>query len=125
MKRDLTCPTEEQEQAAVFQWAAIMERTSPELKLLFHVPNGGLRSKTEAVRFKRAGVKPGVPDICLPVARKGYHGLYIELKRRKGGTLSESQKEWMDDLLSHGYLAVRCNGADEAISILEEYLNLC
>ena len=91
---------------------------------LHHIPNGGMRSKAEAVRFKRIGVKAGVPDLCLPVARKGYHGLYIELKRQKGGKLSEDQKKWLDDLFAQGYLAVRCDGADEAIGILSNYLGV-
>ena len=117
-----TQPTEEQEQVTVFQWAEIMSNRFPELRYLMHIPNGGLRSKSEAVRFKRAGVKKGVPDLFLPVARKGYHGLWIEMKRQKGGRLSPEQKEWIDGLFNQGYLAVRCDGADEAIGMLERYL---
>ena len=117
-------PTEEQEQAVIFQWAEIMVNRHPELRLLYHCPNGGWRSKPEAVRFKRIGVKAGVPDLCLPVARKGYHGLHIELKRQKGGKLREDQKQWLDDLFAQGYLAVRCDGADEAIGMLERYLEI-
>lgn len=41
------------------------------------------RDKATAVALKRQGVKAGVPDICLPVARNGYHGLHIELKAGK------------------------------------------
>ena len=115
-------PTEEQEQVVVFKWAEIMSNRFPELRYLMHIPNGGLRSKSEAVRFKRAGVKKGVPDLFLPVARKGYHGLWIEMKRQKGGRLSPEQKEWIDGLFSQGSLAVRCDGADEAIGMLERYL---
>lgn len=117
-------PTEEQEQEAVFQWAEIMSNRYPELQLLAHIPNGGLRSKSEAVRFKRAGVKKGFPDLILPVARKGYHGLFIEMKRQKGGRLSQEQKYWLDALFQQGYLAVRCDGADEAIAILQKYFQL-
>ena len=124
MKTSQYQPTEEQEQAYIFQWAEIMAFQVPELELLHHIPNGGMRSKAEAVRFKRTGVKAGVPDLCLPVARKGYHGLYIELKRQKGGKLSEDQKKWLDDLFAQGYLAVRCDGADEAIGILSNYLGV-
>ena len=124
MKREIYQPTEEQEQVAVFQWADIMSIRYPELKWLLHVPNGGWRTKSEAVRFKRAGVKKGVPDIFLPVSRKGYHGLWIEMKRRKGGRLSPEQKEWIDGLFNQGYLAVRCDGAEEAIGMLERYLKL-
>ena len=124
MRREVYQPTEEQEQVAVFQWAEIMMNSYPELRWLIHIPNGGWRSKSEAVRFKRAGVKKGVSDLFLPVARKGYHGLWIEMKRKKGGRLSPEQKEWIDGMFAQGYLAVRCDGADEAIGMLERYLRL-
>lgn len=51
----------------------------------YHIPNGGLRSKREAARMKGQGVRPGVPDLCIPVARRGYHSLYIEMKAAEGG----------------------------------------
>ena len=71
-------PTEDQEQIALFNWAAWMSNTKwPELELMYHVPNGGYRNKAEAGRFRAQGVKSGVPDIVLPVARGGWHGLYI------------------------------------------------
>ena len=124
MKKTINCPTEEQEQAAIFQWAALMQGQYPELRLLHHIPNGGQRNKATAARLKAQGVKPGVPDIFLPVSRRGYHGLYIELKRKKGGQLSEHQKEWLDALFKEGYLAVRCDGADEAIGIIADYLKI-
>lgn len=117
-------PTEEQEQAYVIQWRDLMVNQVPELSLLVHIPNGGLRSKSEAVRFKRLGVKPGVSDLMLPVARKGYHGLWIEMKRQHDGKLSKPQKEWIEDMRKQGYKAERANGADEAIAILQEYLGL-
>ena len=50
---------------------------------VFHIPNGGYRNKAEAAHLKAQGVRPGVPDLCVPVARHGYHGLYIEMKRRR------------------------------------------
>lgn len=53
--------------------------------------------------MKAAGVKPGVPDMFLPVAREGCHGLYIELKRRDGGRVSPEQTAWMDALARQGY----------------------
>lgn len=124
MKREFYQPTEEQEQVAVFQWVELMSNRYPELKYCIHIPNGGYRTKSEAVRFKRAGVKKGVPDIFLPVARKGYHGLFIEMKRQKGGRLSPEQKQWLDGMFEQGYLAVRCDGADEAIGMLQRYLSI-
>lgn len=71
---------EAREQEALFRWADFAAGTMPELKLLYHIPNGGSRNKAEAANLKRQGVKAGVPDLFLPVPRGGYHGLYIELK---------------------------------------------
>lgn len=79
----LPVPTESVEQQCLFRWAAFQSGRFPELALLYHVPNGGSRKKAEAGRFRAEGVKAGVPDLCLPVARGGFHGLYIELKRQK------------------------------------------
>ena len=74
MKNIITA-SESQEQQALFEWAELSKRCFPELELLFHVPNGGARSKATAGRLKAEGVKPGVPDLCLPVPRGAYHGL--------------------------------------------------
>ena len=117
-------PTEAEEQARLFSWAAMASGRYPELRLLFHIPNGGGRSKAEAGRFKREGVKAGVPDLCLPAARGKYHGLFIELKRRGGGRISPEQKVWVDELLGQGYLAVIAYGWEDASEKLRQYLDL-
>lgn len=45
-------------------------------QLLIHIPNGGSRrNKFEGYRLKRQGVRPGVSDLLLPVARGGHFGL--------------------------------------------------
>jgi hypothetical protein len=67
-------------------------------------------------------VRAGVPDFALDVARGGYHGLRIELKRRVGGALSPAQRDWIAWLTSQGYLAVVCRGWEEARDKLVEYL---
>ena len=56
------------------------------------------------------------------VNRAFYAGLYIEMKRKKGGKESSEQKEWREYLISQGYKAVVCKGADEAIAAIKEYL---
>jgi hypothetical protein len=117
-------PTESQEQQALFQWARLQEKAFPELSLLVHVPNGGLRNMPEAVRFKSEGVRKGFPDLLLPVARGPYHSLAIELKRKKGGKLSPEQRDWINALNSQGYLALTCKGWEDASKILMEYLRL-
>lgn len=112
---------EAQEQQTLFAWAALSVGKYPELALLYHIPNGGSRNKIEAANLKRQGVKAGVPDICLPVARGGYHGLYIELKAGRNKT-TEKQQEWLTALERQGYQAVVCYGWEEAKKAIEEYL---
>ena len=78
--------TEAQHQALLIKWTQLpsIREQYPELKLLHHIPNGGKRDSIEAKHLKIQGVKSGVPDLCLPVARKNYHALYIELKTETG-----------------------------------------
>lgn len=114
--------TESQEQQLLFEWAALSAGKWPELALMYHIPNGGSRSKAEAGRFKAEGVKAGVPDICLPVARGGYHGLYMELKRVKGGRVSPAQQGWIAALRDQGYYACVCKGWDDAAHVIKKYL---
>ena len=120
---NLYTPTEAQEQTAVFNWAAVMVRRWPELRLLHHIPNGGSRNAREAHNLRMQGVKAGIPDIFLPVARGGWHGLYIEMKRRKGGRLSDEQAAMLEALREQGYCAWVCKGANDAIELITEYLN--
>lgn len=58
--------SEDTEQINVVSWANWNMNRYPELRWLFHVPNGGSRNKQEAVKFKQMGVKAGVSDLCLP-----------------------------------------------------------
>lgn len=112
---------EEGHQEAIFEWASYQMARMPELELLHHIPNGGRRDKAEAVAFKRRGVKAGVPDLCLPVARGNYHGLYIELKTEKGKP-TKTQKLWIERLIKQGYFAKVCYGWRDAIRTIEYYL---
>lgn len=113
--------SEATEQEQVIEWAAWSVCKYPALKLLYHIPNGGSRNAAEAVNLKRQGVKAGVPDLCLPVACGGYHGLYIEMKYGKN-TTTEKQEEWLAALNGQGYKAIVCYGAQEAVAELEKYL---
>lgn len=115
--------TEAQHQAALFNWAWLVRNRYPELALLYHIPNGGSRNKAEAANLKRQGVKPGVPDLCLPVPRGQYHGLYIELKTEKGRT-STAQDWWIRELNAQGYFTEVCHSWESAVRVIEWYMNL-
>lgn len=114
---------ESNEQEALFRWAVFARGKYPELDLLYHIPNGGSRNRLEAANLKRQGVKAGVPDLCLPVARGKYHGLYIEMKYGKNKT-SENQNIWLKALAAQGYAAAVCYGWQEAQELVTKYLEL-
>lgn len=114
--------TEAQEQTFLFQWAGLAEQKYPDIKLLHHIPNGGKRDKKEAAALRRQGVKSGVPDLCLPSAHGGYHGLYIELKVGRNKT-SDNQNMWLEMLMKQNYKIAVCYGWREAADTIEDYLS--
>lgn len=122
VKRRPAVPTESDEQIALFRWAAYETGVHPELGMMYHIPNERKCSAQQGARMKAEGRKSGVPDICLPVARGGYHGLYIELKRTKGGRVSDEQKGWLKALQRCGYRAEVCLGWDAARTVIMDYL---
>jgi hypothetical protein len=73
-------------QASIVEWV----RTFAPGVLIFHIPNGGLRSKVEAARLKWCGVLAGVPD--LAVIAPGGRAHFLEVKTATG-RLSEAQRE--------------------------------
>lgn len=111
------------EQKALFDWAFVQRNKYPELDLMYHIANGGQRNTAEAANLKRQGVKAGVPDIHLPVARGRYHSLYIELKYGKNKP-TELQKKWLRDLALQGNFTAVCYGWEQAAKTITEYLNL-
>jgi hypothetical protein len=113
--------TEHQHQVNVVRWSMLHRDIYPELKLLHAIPNGGRRDAVEAKHLQDEGLKPGVPDLDLPVARRGYHGLRIEMKRPKGKESSE-QKWWREELAAQGYFVEVCHGWESAVRVIEWYL---
>lgn len=83
-----------------------------------HVPNGGKRDIVTAVRLKDAGVQAGVPDLLIfkrPPIRPTMVGVAIEMKRAKGGRVSDAQQDWLDYLVTEGWHTMVCHGADDAM----------
>lgn len=115
--------SEDTEQIEVINWAHWYTGKYPELKWLYHVPNGGSRNKHEAVKFKQMGVKAGVSDLCLPYPKGIYCGLYIEMKYGSNRQ-QPTQKEFLADMAAAGHFVVTCYSAEEAIKVIEEYCKL-
>lgn len=113
--------TEEFEQTALFQYASYQQE--PEWQLLFSIPNGGFRKLKTGIRMKKTGLKPGIPDIFLPVGRGMYHGLFIEMKSERGA-VPNHQREWHVKLRDQGYKVDVCRGCDPAIAVITQYLQM-
>ena len=109
--------SEAREQATVIEYCDL--RKIP----VFAIPNGGSRNKIEAANLKRQGVKAGVPDLMLPVAKQGYHGLFIEMKVGYNKP-TNNQIKWAKILSKNGYLVKTCWSADEAINLITNYIYL-
>lgn len=125
--------TEHGEQSALFCWCNLptVRAQYPELAtpLFFAIPNGGSRGDTQfsamivGGKLKAEGVKAGVSDCFLAVPRGGYHGLFIEMKRRgkiKGAT--KDQKEFGAMVQKNGYGFIVCDSWQMARDILIQYM---
>ena len=114
MKNKNTSPLEIEEQKAFIHWLKVK-------KLLYcAIPNGSKRTRWQQQQAKAEGVISGAPDII--VCLDNGITLFIEMKRKKGGTISAKQKAMGDALtkLNHRYKV--CRGAQEAIDFTSEYL---
>jgi len=111
-------------QQALITWAKTQIGKYPEMLWLHHVPLGGRRDSREALSLQCQGVKAGILDLCLDVARGGFHGLRIELKRPGGTCLkpSKEQAEYIKFLTEQGYATLVSNSFDEVKAFLIDYL---
>lgn len=116
--------SETSEQQAVMDWCRWNIGRYPELETLHHTVNEGKRSVRNGAELKRMGMSAGFPDLSLHCAKGIYHSLHIEMKKDAKSRVSKEQKAWIARLNKYGNLAVVCYGADAAISVLKQYLNL-
>lgn len=122
--------TEDDVHRACIRWATAQAGAVPELRTLFHIPNGGARDAKTGARLKRLGTKPGVPDLCLPVVRDVQTGdgtrtagaLWIELKSPTG-RLRDSQRTWRDRLRAHGHAWTLCRSLNDFAGAVTAYLD--
>ena len=117
-------PLESEEQEKVFSWINSNKKKYPELALAHASLNGVKLSPGAAVKAKRQGMVAGVPDIFLPIDTADYNGLFIELKRKKGGKISPEQKAFLAALQAQCFNVKICFGAEEAIETIKNYLGI-
>lgn len=115
--------SEHSEQCKVIEWFDLFARTQGiEPFMLFAIPNGGARNAITGAMLKAEGVRPGVPDLFLAIPAFGFHGLFIEMKKKKTGVLSDAQKHVISRFNDEGYCVVVCHGFDAAKCEIEDYL---
>jgi hypothetical protein len=118
---------EDRHQEILFQWAGLSCGLYPELKWLYAsnqgVAYGGSREENakRGAKMRRRGVKKGVADLCLPVRRNRYSGLYIELKRI-GGKIRPEQVEFGAFVTEQGFKFAVCEGWDAARATIIAFL---
>lgn len=121
--------SEHDHQVKIFEWADFAQRFYPELAFMTGSMAGVRLGMPAAMQAKRAGMKKDMPDIFLPAARQGYHGLFIELKpltrgiktpRRPAPT--KGQRICLEALADLGYYACCRFGYRAAIDTIIKYL---
>lgn len=86
-----------------------------------HIPNEGKRSERYGAELRRMGMQKGFPDLFFPAALKGFHGLFVEMKKDSKCKPTKAQTEWIETLNAAGYRAIVCYGAGEAIAEIRNY----
>lgn len=114
--------SEHAHQKALIAWWSIAHKTFglPETAL-FAIPNGGKRHVAVAAKLKAEGVRKGIIDLCLPVSRGGYHGMWIEMKAGRNKPTPE-QAEFIRWQREEGYKCVVCYDWTDARAEIEAYL---
>lgn len=108
--------SEEEEQIAVIEYCDIKHIP------IVHIANEGKRSRAYGALLKRLGMREGFPDLLLPMACRGYHGFFIEMKYGKNKP-TDNQVKWLSTLKAEGYATAVCYSAKEAIKLIDLYLS--
>lgn len=87
-----------------------------------HFANERKCSYNEGRTLKKMGVKKGVADLHLAIARGGFHGLWIELKVGRGN-ISPEQQAFIDQKNRRGYLALVVWEHEGAKAIISSYMD--
>lgn len=112
-------PLEGTECKAFVQYLEILQAQGTDI-LFSHMANETFtKSWKTKNRNKAMGVRSGLPDYIIII-----NGLvvWLEMKRKTGGVISASQKEWLERLESAGQNVHVARGLDEAMEIVKTYV---
>lgn len=114
---------EHQHQSAFFTILRLNYRRFPELRFIFAVPNAAKRNPPLAAYLVAEGLTAGVPDVIVPMPRRGYHAAFIENKIGNN-KMSPAQIKFRDFLIGEGYFVKACYSVTEQTKTLEWYLKI-
>ncbi len=114
--------TEHLIQKAFFDWWRVYMPNEDLQQMMFAIPNGGARNVVTGKKLKAEGVRRGIPDVFLAIARLGYHGLFIEFKAGKNKP-SKEQAQFIETATKNGYLCVVCYDWVKAKEMVEAYMH--
>lgn len=80
----------------------------------------GMKKRGRNARLK--GMRPGASDLFIAVPRHDTHGLWMEIKSKKG-KLSEHQMKFFVDMEFMNYMTATVYSFDEAKEFLDWYLD--
>lgn len=112
------CMSEDAECAAFVRWL----ETQPGVQKFSHIPNETPTNIVQAARLKRMGVRRGAPDYVLVVKHRV---VFIEMKRERGGQVSDDQQSWIDVLKMTSAEVHVCEGFHEAKQVVSNLLARC
>ena len=109
--------TEDQLQADIYKWYNnnFCLKTHKPRHCIFSVPNGGFRTKREAVKLKATGLRAGVSDLIIIQDRTT---LFVELKKPTGKQ-SKEQLEFEKIVTALGFKYYVVRSLDEFKDIPE------
>lgn len=107
------------------QLAEMFIERCPDLQGLIHVPNEGKRTKAGHGILIGLGMRPGVSDLLLLRARRGFAGLAMELKAPgKLRTATKEQKTFLRQQAAEGWLCCVCDSAEMGWALIAWYVGL-
>lgn len=117
--KDMKVMPEWKEQTYVVDWAHLHPIVRDYILGIF---NEGQRSAIRSAVMKRMGLRPGVCDLFIAYPAHGKHGMWLEMKKRRGSKISAEQRTWVNRMNSVGYVAVICYGWEQAVKAIAQYM---